>query len=90
MSTNNIALYEEMTKNIFQLSSNMHLISSSVTCMCNLDPIAAKFYTVKLGFIGIYIIFLISALKQKLWVLVRTATSYVLSRNNKKISQIFI
>ena len=30
MSTHNIGFYEEMTKIIFQLSSNAHLISSSV------------------------------------------------------------
>ena len=29
MSTNNIGFYEILTKKIFQLSSNMHLISSS-------------------------------------------------------------
>ena len=29
MSTHNIGFYEDMTKIIFQLSSNMHLISSS-------------------------------------------------------------
>ena len=31
MSTNNIGFYEDLTKIFFQLSSNMHLISSSVT-----------------------------------------------------------
>ena len=31
MSTNNIGFYEDLTKNIFQLSSNTHLISSSGT-----------------------------------------------------------
>ena len=36
---------------------------------------------VKLGFTGVYFIFLISAQKHRLWVLVRTASSiYVLSR----------
>ena len=50
------------------------------------------FYIVKLGFTGVYIIFLISAQKHWLWVLVRTAslteavlTMYVLSRNMKTI-----
>ena len=51
-------------------------------------------YIVKLGFIGVYIIFPISAQKHSLWVLVRTAsarrfsrvlTIYVLSSNMKKI-----
>ena len=31
------------------------------------------FYMVKPGFIGVYIIFLISAQKHRLWVLIRTA-----------------
>ena len=47
-------------------------------------------YIVQLGFTGIYIIFLISAQKHRLWVLVRTAsprpTIYVLSRIMKIIS----
>ena len=34
-----------------------------------------KFDTVKLGFTGVYIIFLISAQKHRLWVLVNTASS---------------
>ena len=61
-------------------------------------PLKPHFYIVKLGFTEIYIIFLISAPKQRLWVLVRTAsvrrfwqvhTIYVLSRNKKNI-RIFI
>ena len=35
MSTHNIRLYEDLTKNIFQLSSNKHLISSSDIKRCN-------------------------------------------------------
>ena len=38
------------------------------------DPLKPRFYTVKLGFTGVYISFLISAQKHKLWVLVRTAS----------------
>ena len=45
------------------------------TCLYNLDPLKSHFYIVKLGFIGVYIIFLISAQKHRLWVLVRTASS---------------
>ena len=30
MSTHNIGFYEDLTKTMFQLSSNMHIISSSV------------------------------------------------------------
>ena len=31
------------------------------TCLYNFDPLKPHFHTVKLGFIGVYIIFLISA-----------------------------
>ena len=59
-----------------------------------LTPLKPHFYIVKLGFTGVYIIFLISAQKHRLWVIVRTASSrwflrvptiYVLSRNVKNI-----
>ena len=33
MSTHNVSFYEEMAKNIFQLSSNMHLISFPGRCL---------------------------------------------------------
>ena len=36
----------------------------------NFDPLKPHFYIVKLGFTGVYIIFLISAQKHRLWVLV--------------------
>ena len=45
------------------------------TCLYNLDPLKPHFYIVKLGFTGVYIIFLISAQKHRLWVLVRTASA---------------
>ena len=32
MSTNNIGFYEDLTKIIFEISSNTHLISSAETC----------------------------------------------------------
>ena len=35
MSTHNIDFYEDLTKIIFELSSNMHLISSAVIEMCH-------------------------------------------------------
>ena len=44
------------------------------TCLYNVDPLKPHFYIVKLGFTGVYIIFLISAQKHRLWVLVRTAS----------------
>ena len=45
------------------------------TYLYNVDPHKLHFYIVKLGFTGVYIIFLISAQKHRLWVLVRTASS---------------
>ena len=44
------------------------------TYLYNYDPTKPHFYIVKLGFTGVYIIFLISAQKHRLWVLVRTAS----------------
>ena len=40
----------------------------------NIDPLKPHFYIVKLGFIGVYIIFIISAQKHSLWVLIRTTS----------------
>ena len=40
----------------------------------NIDPLKPHFYIVKLGFTGVYIIFLISAQKHRVWVLVRTTS----------------
>ena len=45
------------------------------TYLYNFDPLKPHFYIVKLGFTGVYIIFLISTQKHRLWVLVRTASS---------------
>ena len=45
------------------------------TCLYNFDPLKPHFYIVILGFTGVYIIFLISAQKHRLWVLVGTASS---------------
>ena len=44
------------------------------TYLYNFDPLKPHFNIVKLGFTGVYIIFLISAQKHRLWVLVRTAS----------------
>ena len=44
-----------------------------ITCPCNVYPLTPHFYIVKLGLTGVYI-FLIFALKHRLWVLVRTAS----------------
>ena len=54
----------------------MHLVSIiTKTCFYTFDPLKPHFYIVKLGFTGVYIIFLISTQKQRLRVLVRTASS---------------
>ena len=47
-----------------------------ITCPCNLYPLTPHFYILKLGFTGVYVIFLLFlfALKHSLWVLVRTAS----------------
>ena len=42
------------------------------TYVYNFDPLKPHFYIVKLGFTWVYIIFLISAQKYRLWVLIRT------------------
>ena len=44
------------------------------TYLYNFDPLKPHFYIVKLGFTGVYIIFLISAQKHRLGVFVRTAS----------------
>ena len=45
------------------------------TRLYSFDPLKPHLYIVKLGFTGVYIIFLISAQKHRLWVLVRTASA---------------
>ena len=44
------------------------------TCLYNFDPLKPHFYIVKLGFTGVYTVFLIFAEKHRLWVLVRTTS----------------
>ena len=44
------------------------------TCLYNFDHLKPHLHIVKLGFTGVYIIFLISAQKHRLWVFVRTAS----------------
>ena len=53
---------------------NNRCVHITKTYLYNVDPLKSQFYIVKLGFIGVYIIFLISAQKHRLWVLVRTAS----------------
>ena len=51
-----------------------------------LTPVNPTFIIVKLGFAGVYIIFLISTQKHRLWV----PTIYVLSRNMKNIRNFYL
>ena len=53
------------------------------TCLYNFDPLKPPFYIVKLGFTGVYVIFLI-------FEAVLTSTHNVLSRNMKNIRFFFI
>ena len=57
------------------LKSGVEFPPITKTCLYNFDPLKPHFYIVKLGFTGVYIIFLISAQKHRLWVLVRTASA---------------
>ena len=59
----------------FSLYLNRRVFLMTKTCLYNFDPLKPHFYIVKLGFTGVYIIFLISVQKHRLWVLVRTASS---------------
>ena len=79
-------------------SRKLKWINITKTCLYNFDPLKPHFYIVKLGFTRVYIIFLISAQKHGLWVLVRSAsarrfwgvpTIYVLSKNMKTIQSLF-
>ena len=54
------------------------------TRLCNFDPLKRHFYIVKLGFIGVYIIFIISDQNIDCGRFERVPTIYVLIRNMKK------
>ena len=41
----------------FDLSKVFHLKTITKTCLYNFDPFKPHFYIVKLGFIGVYIMF---------------------------------
>ena len=53
------------TKKVFNACNEL----ITKTYLHNFDPLKPNFYIVKLGFTGIYIIFVISAQKHRLWVL---------------------
>ena len=58
---------------LFAWNFKRYLLDITKTRMYNYDPLQPHFYIVKLGSTGVYIIFLISAQRHRLWVLVRTA-----------------
>ena len=60
------------------------------TCLYNFDPLKPHFYVVKLGFTGVYIIFLISVQKHRLWVLVRTASQKCYEQKFEKYLSFFL
>ena len=47
----------------FRLLKGCHITK---TCLYHIDPLKPHFYTIKLGFTGVYIIFLISAQNHRL------------------------
>ena len=61
--------FSQLSETVVKYSSWKH-----TTKTYNFDPHKLHFYIVKLGFTGVYIIFLIFALKHRLWVLIRTAS----------------
>ena len=77
-------LYQQRKNTLIRLSkcvdSRLHLIFAvhiwdiNKTCLYNFDSLKPHFYIVKLGFTGVYIIFLISDQTYRVWVLVRTAS----------------
>ena len=68
------SLWEEKT-GLCVLVRLFVLLFITKTYLYNFDPLKPHFYLVKLGFTGVYIIYLISAQKHRLWVLVRTAST---------------
>ena len=58
------------------LSQSTYLAAAAITktCLYNSDPLKPHLYIVKLGFTWVYIIFLISAQKHRLWVFVITTS----------------
>ena len=63
--TDNIIIKTAVWENQFE--TKVKLLCISKTCLYNFDPLKPHFCIVKLGFTGVYIIFLISAQKHRLW-----------------------
>ena len=84
------SLFSNISEGMFsRIAANIHNITK--TRLYNFDHLKPHFYIVKLGFSGVYIIFLIFALKHRLWVLVKTASpNLCFEQKCEKISEIFI
>ena len=67
--------YSQNKDNVHVQAQSIINLSSRKHTYIILTPFKPHFYIVKLGFTGVYIIFLISAQKHRLWVLVRTAST---------------
>ena len=74
----------EPLKNIAKLHflHQMHFVHEKwpvtymvASCLYNFDPLKPHFYIVKLGFTGVYVIFLISTQKHRMWVFEAVLTS---------------
>ena len=61
---------EVTTRESNTIPFRVHAFSITKTYLYNFDPLKPHFYIAKLGITGVYIIFLISAQKHRLWVLV--------------------
>ena len=59
---------------VFPSQCQSFCVNITKTRLYSFDPLKPHIYTVKLGFTGVYINFLISAQKHRLWVLDRTAS----------------
>ena len=65
-------------------SNRSYMIHITKTYLYNFDPLKPHFYIEKLGFTGVYIIFLISAQKHRLWY----SLIYVFKQKYEKIAEI--
>ena len=72
-----------------QTKRKSQTLSITKTYLYNFDPLQPHFYIVKLGFTGVYIIFLISAQKHIYCGYSLESTIYVLCRNMKNIRILF-
>ena len=62
--------FTQHARKVFSFEMSVFFITK--TRLYNFDPLNPHFYIVKLGLTGVYIIFLISAQKDRSWALIRT------------------